>query len=84
MKRYFENGVTVVVTEVPKPRAKSGHAGVHKGQRGGWWVRTAETYLGSYKTIEEAIAVREESVRQLQAGTFKAWAEEFRANMMKK
>lgn len=83
MERYFENGVTVVVTKKPEPQTKTGYTGIHAGQYGRLLVRTANTYLGSYATMEEAIAVREESVRQLQAGTFKAWAEEFRANMKK-
>ena len=80
MRQYFEDGLTVIVIEEEyiQPRSKVGHAGIQQSQYGNYYVRTSNTYLGIYETLEEAIAVREESIRQREAGTFKEWAEELR------
>lgn len=80
MRQYFENGLTVLVIEkgdIP-PRSKVGHAGIQQTKYGSYFVRTSSTYLGCYETLEEALEVRAESVRQRKAGTFKEWAAELR------
>lgn len=80
MRRYFENGLTVLVIEAEDnpPRSKVGHAGIQQTKYGNYYVRTSNTYLGIYETLEEAIAVREESIRQRKAGTFEDWAAELK------
>lgn len=83
MRQYFENGLTVLVIEAENnpPRSKVGHAGIQQTKCESYYVRTSSTYLGCYKTLEEALAVREESVRQRKAGTFKEWAAELRKRL---
>lgn len=80
MRQYFENGLTVIVIEEEdiQPRSKVGYAGIQQSKYGNYYVRTSNTYLGVYETLEEAIAVRKESIRQRNAGTIKEWAEELR------
>lgn len=80
MRRYFENGLTVLVIEAEDnpPRSKVGHAGIQQTKYGNYYVRTSNTYLGIYETLEEAIAVREESIRHRKAGTFEDWAAELK------
>lgn len=83
MRQYFENGLTVLVIEAEDnpPRSKVGHAGIQQTKYGNYYVRTSNTYLGIYETLEEAIAVREESIRQRKTGTFKEWAAELRKQL---
>lgn len=83
MRQYFENGLTVLVIEAEDnpPRSKVGHAGIQQTKYGNYYVRTSNTYLGVYETLEEALAVREESIRQRKAGTFKQWAAELRKQL---
>ena len=83
MRQYFENGLTVLVIEAEDnpPRSKVGHAGIQQTKYGNYYVRTSNTYLGIYETLEEALAVREESIRQRKAGTFKGWAAELRKQL---
>ena len=83
MRQYFENGLTVLVIEQEDlpPRSKTGVAGVQQSKYGKYWVRTSGEYLGIYETLEEAAAVRAESLRQLKAGTLKAWAAELREKL---
>lgn len=83
MRQYFENGLTVLVIEAEDnpPRSKVGHAGIQQTKYGNYYVRTSNTYLGVYETLEEALAIREESIRQRKAGTFKQWAAELRKQL---
>lgn len=83
MRQYFENGLTVLVIEAEDnpPRSKVGHAGIQQTKYGNYYVRTSNTYLGIYDTLEEAVAVREESIRQRKAGRFKEWAAELRKKL---
>ena len=83
MRQYFENGLTVLVIEAEDnpPRSKVGHTGIQQTKYGNYYVRTSNTYLGIYETLEEALAVREESIRQRKAGTFKQWAAELRKQL---
>lgn len=86
MRRTFKNGVTVLTTTAKdmRPRARTGCTGITKNPHGGYYVRTSSTYLGSRATLEEAIELRAESVRQLEAGTFETWAEEIRRQQVVK
>lgn len=86
MRQYFENGATVIVTTEKDrmPRAKTEYTGIGQTPDGLYYVRTANTYLGSYRSLDEAVEVRAESVTQLDAGTFKKWASQFRKNNVRK
>lgn len=80
MKSYFENGVTVVDTGRKNNDriSATGHKGIYKHPDGGYQARYNKLYLGSYPTLEEAVAVRQEAERQSKAGTIDEWAKQFR------
>lgn len=80
MKVYFENGLTVIDTGDPigSSANKTGRVGVawHKHKQS-YQVRirnnTVEYYLGQFKNIEDAIAIRKEAEKHKAAGTFDEW-----------
>lgn len=82
MRQYFENGLTVIeIGEGDNLPSNTRCTGIQQSKYGKYWVRTSNTYLGIYDTLEEAVAVREESVRQRKAGTFEVWAAELRKKL---
>ena len=85
MERYFENGATVLITtkDDAMVRVVKNHTGVTQGPRGGYYVRTNNTYLGSYPTKEEAEYVRRLSLKHVKNGTFEKWAKEYRQKRVK-
>ena len=85
MERYFENGATVLITtkDDAMVRVVKNHTGVTKSPNGGYYVRTNNTYLGSYPTKEEAEYVRRLSLKHVKNGTFEKWAEEYRQKRVK-
>lgn len=44
------------------PRSKTGHNGINKCKTGSYRVRLSHKELGRYKTLEEAISVRQRAV----------------------
>lgn len=85
MERYFENGATVLVTtkEDAMVRIAKSHTGLTEGPHGGWYVRTNNTYLGTYATKEEAEYVRCKSLKHVKKGDFDEWAKQYRAKYVK-
>lgn len=88
MRRTFEQGVTILSLEGAgdTPKSSTGHKGVHRHGEGrrGYYVRWARTYLGTYPTYEEAVAVREEAEEHVRAGTFEAWKKDLKKRRGKK
>lgn len=87
MKRTFKQGVTVLSLEGAgdTPKSATGHQGVHKHEKGvGYYVRWSRTYIGTYPTFEEAVAIRKEAEEHVRNGTFEAWVKDLKRQRRRK
>lgn len=91
MKVYFENGLTVIDTGnmFSCSANTSGHVGVswHKQKqryKASIRIKDVDYYLGSYKDIEDAIAIRVEAEKHRKAGTLDEWHQSLKGNYNQK
>ena len=87
MKRRIENGVTILTVSTGKEKI-SPYTGVYYGKRFDNYDsvishKGKRHHLGTYKNVDDAIAVRKEAEAQVAAGTFVEWYEGWKESRKK-